>query len=127
MSEFGFAPGQFIASLIAFNIGVELGQLVVIALCFVAVGIWFGKKDWYRPWIVFPASLAIGGYAFGWFIERSLDVGLPIFAIVALTWVIGAALLLKKGWLARPGALVGCLGIAAALVILLRQVEGMIP
>ncbi|MEL6794907.1 MAG: HupE/UreJ family protein, partial [Pseudomonadota bacterium] len=49
LSEFGFAPGQFVASLIAFNIGVEIGQLVVIAVCFLTVGLWFGGRDWYRP------------------------------------------------------------------------------
>ncbi len=127
LSEFGFAPGQFVASLIAFNIGVEIGQLTVIAICFLAVGIWFGKRDWYRPGIVYPASLAIGGYSFAWFIERSLEIELPILAVVAITVVIGAALLAMKGWKDRMAMAAYVLATGAALTILLRIVEGMIP
>ncbi len=41
LGDFGLPPGQFVAALIGFNIGVELGQIVVIAvawaLCFVAL------------------------------------------------------------------------------------------
>ena len=127
LSEFGFAPGQFVASLIAFNIGVELGQLVVIGLCFLAVGIWFGKKAFYRPWIVYPASLAIGGYSFGWFVERSLEIELPVLAAMGFSVAIGAALLLAKGWRDRTGVLAGVLALAAALTFALRWIEGLIP
>ena len=127
LSEFGFAPGQFVASLVAFNIGVEIGQLVVIAICFLAVGLWFGKRDWYRPWIVFPASLAIGGYSFGWFIERSLEVELPVYAVMGLTLAIGLVLLSAKGWREKAGEMAGILALAAALTFVLRHPEGMIP
>lgn len=71
LGEFGLAPGRFIAGLIGFNVGVEVGQLTVIALAFLAVGIWFGRKPWYRSRIAIPASAviaAIGGY---WAIERT--------------------------------------------------------
>lgn len=127
LSEFGFAPGQFVASLIAFNIGVEIGQLTIIAICFLAIGIWFGKRDWYRPGVVYPASLAIGGYSFAWFIERSLEIELPIFAVVAMTVVIGAALLAFKGWRNRIAMAAYVLACGAALTFLLRIIEGMIP
>lgn len=127
LSEFGFAPGQFVASLIAFNVGVEIGQLTVIAICFLAVGIWFGKTDWYRPRIVYPASLAIGGYSFAWFIERSLEIELPILAVVALTVVIGAILLAMKGWKDRIGMAAYVLACGAVLTYFLRIIEGMIP
>ncbi len=92
----------FVASLFAFNVRVEIGQLTVIAICFLAVGIWLGKTDWYRPRNVHPASLATGGYSFAWFIERSLEIELPILAVVALTVVIGAILLAKKGRSEEP-------------------------
>jgi hypothetical protein len=70
LREIGLAPNHFVTGLIAFNVGVELGQLTVIAGCFLAVGIWFRKRAWYRQFITLPASLVIaliGGY---WFIER---------------------------------------------------------
>ncbi|WP_263387617.1 HupE/UreJ family protein [Ruegeria marisflavi] len=71
LGEFGLPAGQFLPALLGFNIGVELGQLTVIALAFLAVGVWFRKKPWYRGRIAIPASIVIalvGGY---WFVERA--------------------------------------------------------
>lgn len=70
LAEFGLPPGQFVAGLIGFNIGVEVGQLAVIAACYLAVGLWFADKPWYRRFIVFPASAAIALIAAYWFFDR---------------------------------------------------------
>ncbi|MEL7258458.1 MAG: HupE/UreJ family protein [Pseudomonadota bacterium] len=70
LGEFGLEPSRFIASLIAFNIGVEVGQLTVIALAFLAVGLWFGQKDWYRARIAIPASVIIALIGAYWSFER---------------------------------------------------------
>lgn len=70
LGEFGLPAGQFVAALIGFNVGVELGQLTVIALAFLAVGYWFGGKDWYRTSIAIPASLVIAAVGAYWFVER---------------------------------------------------------
>jgi hypothetical protein len=70
LGDVGLPDGQFAISLIAFNIGVEIGQLTVIAVAFLAVGLWFGKKDWYRPVIAIPASLAIAVIGAWWSFER---------------------------------------------------------
>lgn len=70
LNEIGLPPGQFVSSLIAFNVGVELGQLTVIAFCFVAVGFWFRHRHWYRHAITMPASIAIAVVAAYWFVER---------------------------------------------------------
>jgi hypothetical protein len=48
LADIGLSPTHFVTGLIAFNVGVELGQLAVIALCFLAVGLWFRSKSWYR-------------------------------------------------------------------------------
>lgn len=69
LGEFGLPDGQFIPALIAFNIGVELGQLTVIALAFLAVG-WFARKSWYRAGIAIPASCIIAAVGAYWCIER---------------------------------------------------------
>lgn len=61
---------HFAARLIGFNIGVEIGQLAVIAAAFLAVGLWFGKKDWYRSRIAIPASVVIAAIGAYWFVER---------------------------------------------------------
>lgn len=71
LGDFGIASGRFIEALIGFNIGVELGQLAVIAIAFALVG-WFMKKDWYRTAIVIPASLVIAAIGAWWVVERTL-------------------------------------------------------
>ncbi len=70
LGELGLQPGSFLISLIGFNIGVELGQLAVITAAFLAVGLWFGRKPWYRQGIAIPASAAIGLVGAWWFVER---------------------------------------------------------
>jgi hypothetical protein len=70
LTEIGLSPTHFVTGLIAFNLGVELGQLAVIGLCFVAVGLWFHSKSWYRKGVTVPASLAIAVIGSYWFIER---------------------------------------------------------
>ena len=72
LTEIGLSPNHFITGLIGFNIGVELGQLTVIALCFLAVGVWFRNKAWYRSYITNPASIAIALMAGWWVFERTV-------------------------------------------------------
>ena len=70
LTEIGLPPSDFILGLIAFNVGVEFGQLAVIALAFLVVG-WFVNKPWYRSRVVIPASLAIAAMGAFWFVERT--------------------------------------------------------
>jgi hypothetical protein len=69
LGDFGLPAGQFVPALIGFNIGVELGQLAVIAIAFVLVG-WAMKRVWYRRAIAVPASCVIAAVGAYWFIER---------------------------------------------------------
>lgn len=69
LGEISPSEGQWVTRLIGFNLGVEIGQLIVIAAAFLAVGLW-RKELWYRSRIVVPVSFAIalvGGY---WTVER---------------------------------------------------------
>ena len=70
LGDIGLSPGHFLASLIAFNVGVELGQLAILAGAFLAVGIWFGEKTWYRARVANPASAAIALMGLWWMFER---------------------------------------------------------
>ncbi|MFD1160611.1 HupE/UreJ family protein [Roseovarius aestuarii] len=70
LRELSVESGQFAASLIGFNIGVELGQVAVVLLCYLAVGYWFGARSWYHARIVVPASVLIALIAGYWFFER---------------------------------------------------------
>lgn len=71
LRELGLPEGEWVTALISFNVGVELGQLCVIALAFLAVG-WFRDRPWYRSRIVLPASAAIALIGLYWAFERAL-------------------------------------------------------
>ena len=72
LRDFGLGSGNYLAGLIGFNLGVELGQLSVIAGCFLLVGFWFGRKHWYRQRVTIPASIVIATIGGWWFYERVL-------------------------------------------------------
>lgn len=70
LAEFGLPAANFVPALLGFNVGVELGQLAVIAVAFALVGFWFGGKDWYRRIIAIPASVFIAIIGSYWFVQR---------------------------------------------------------
>ena len=69
LKDAGLARGDFLTGLVGFNCGVELGQLSVVALAFLAVG-WLRSKPSYRLAVVMPASIAIALVAAFWTIQR---------------------------------------------------------
>ena len=74
--DMGMPENAFATALISFNVGVELGQLSILLGAFLLIGLWFGRKKWYRELVVIPASLLISIIAFYWFIDR---LSLPFF------------------------------------------------
>lgn len=74
LGELGLPKHAFLESLLAFNGGVELGQITVILLAWVLVGRWAGDKPWYRQRVVVPASVAIALVALWWTVERAFLV-----------------------------------------------------
>ncbi len=70
LNEIGLPRNAFYTSLISFNIGVELGQIAVILVAYLLIGIWFSKEAWYRKRVVYPMSIAIALIAGYWTIER---------------------------------------------------------
>ncbi len=87
LGEFGLPEAQFIPALIGFNVGVELGQLTVIAMA--AIALWLGCQAaarakfegvqelvaeypvMFRAWSV-TGSLIIAVIAIYWVVERTL-------------------------------------------------------
>jgi hydrogenase/urease accessory protein HupE len=72
LNEFGLPEGAFIPALIGFNIGVELGQLTVIAVAALLLWTWAARQPWYRRIVAIPASLAIAAVGAYWAVERTL-------------------------------------------------------
>ncbi|WP_271952342.1 MULTISPECIES: HupE/UreJ family protein [Ruegeria] len=71
LEEISPSGGHWLTRLIGFNVGVEIGQLVVIAAAFLAVGLW-RKEPWYRSLIVVPVSFVIALVGALWTVERAL-------------------------------------------------------
>jgi len=67
--EFGLPEGQWLASLLSFNIGVELGQLTVILMAFTLLG-GIRKKSWYQTKVATPLSMIIAIMGVYWFVQR---------------------------------------------------------
>jgi len=72
LSELGLPRSQFATALVAFNAGVELGQLAVIGCAYALLGAWFKDRDWYRRRVVVPASAAIAAVGACWTVQRML-------------------------------------------------------
>ncbi|WP_293389767.1 HupE/UreJ family protein [Nevskia sp.] len=71
LKELGLPPSNFLGALLSFNVGVELGQLTVIALALLLTFRWRRHASW-RRWIVMPGSLAITLLALIWAGQRLL-------------------------------------------------------
>jgi hypothetical protein len=69
--ELGLAPSQYIISLVAFNIGVEVAQITVLLIALLCL-YRFQDKSWYRQRVIKPFSLFIALVGLYWFIERVL-------------------------------------------------------
>ena len=69
LRELGLPREEFLTALLTFNLGVEGGQLTVIAAALVVVAP-FMKKDWYRQRVVIPASIVIASIGLYWTVVR---------------------------------------------------------
>lgn len=70
LQELGLPRSEFVTALLAFNVGVEAGQLAVIGTAFLLVGWHCANRAWYRSRVVVPASVLIACAAVYWTIER---------------------------------------------------------
>ena len=70
LRELGLPRSEFLTALLAFNTGVEAGQLAVIAAATVLIAWRWSPRIWYRRRIVVPASALIAVTALYWTIAR---------------------------------------------------------
>jgi hydrogenase/urease accessory protein HupE len=69
LANLGLPQSEFLAALLSFNLGVEVGQLVVIGMMFVAIGR-LRNKAWYRQAAVVPLSVLIAAVGLYWTVTR---------------------------------------------------------
>jgi hypothetical protein len=72
LRDLGLPPASFLTALVTFNVGVEAGQISVIALAVAAVAYWRSDPRVYRRFVVQPASLLIAATGIAWTIQRVL-------------------------------------------------------
>ncbi|MEA2599443.1 MAG: hypothetical protein QOF89_435 [Acidobacteriota bacterium] len=70
LSQLGLPRSELLTALLSFNLGVEGGQLTVISLAFLLVGLPFRGQSWYRQRVVVPASCLIAAVGLYWSVQR---------------------------------------------------------
>lgn len=71
LRELGLPTKGLVASLLAFNIGVELGQICIVAVVFPLI-LWLSRQSFQRR-AVRAVSALILLFGLGWFVERVFD------------------------------------------------------
>ena len=69
LGELELPAAPLLVALLGFNVGVELGQLTVIVLAFLAT-LWLRNPDRYRKYAVVPGSICIALAGAYWMIQR---------------------------------------------------------
>lgn len=70
LNEIGLPRNKFFTSIISFNAGVELGQILIILFIYVLIIHPMGRKIWYKKIVVYPVSLIIASIALFWTFQR---------------------------------------------------------
>ena len=75
LSDLGLRQGSLVLSLVSFNLGVEIGQLAIVAMFLPLT--YFLRHTWaYQRVVVTTGSLTIASVALLWFIERAFNLKL---------------------------------------------------
>ncbi len=69
--DLGLTTNALFASLAGFNLGVELGQLVIVLAAFPLM-LALRRRGFYQPWVLRGGSAAIGTLAVTWVVQRAL-------------------------------------------------------
>jgi hypothetical protein len=69
LQELDLPAPSLVVGLLGFNLGVEFGQLAVIAIAW-GVTVWLKREDVYRRRVVVPGSIAIACFGVWWTVQR---------------------------------------------------------
>jgi hypothetical protein len=72
LRDLGLPASGLVPSLLAFNVGVEIGQLCIVAICF-PMTLWIAKQKFQRK-VVWAFSSVILLFGLGWFVERAFGL-----------------------------------------------------
>ena len=75
LAELGLPQETLVLSLLGFNVGVEIGQLVIVAV-FLPCAYFLRQTPFYRRGIFLGGSVLTLMIALVWFIERAFDLKL---------------------------------------------------
>lgn len=75
LAELGLPGDALVLALVGFNLGVELGQLAIVAL-FLPLAYSLRRSKFYRRAVMAGGSLLIALVALVWFVERAFDLSL---------------------------------------------------
>ena len=70
LNEIGLPRNTFFTSILSFNVGVEVCQILIISLVYFLIIKPFHSQVWYRKGIVYPISLMIALISSYWVFER---------------------------------------------------------
>ncbi|HEY0823118.1 MAG TPA: HupE/UreJ family protein [Ramlibacter sp.] len=73
LADLGLPQGALALALVGFNVGVELGQLAIVAV-FLPVAFALRATNFYRIGVLRFGSLAVAALAGWWFIQRAFDL-----------------------------------------------------
>lgn len=74
MGHLPFRMVDLLGIVIGFNVGVEIGQVAIVAVLF-PILFWLRKSRFYQPVILTAGSILLALVAGWWFIERAFDLG----------------------------------------------------
>ena len=74
LTELGLPAGARVLALLAFNLGVEAGQGLVLLAAFACTAALLRRPRTYRTWVVVPASLVIAAIGLYWTVQRVLSL-----------------------------------------------------
>lgn len=73
LTDLGLPKGALVLALVGFNLGVEIGQMAIVAV-FLPVAFYLRRSVLYRRVIFFGGSIVIALLATGWLVERVFDM-----------------------------------------------------
>ena len=73
LADLGLPQGALVLALVGFNVGVELGQLAIVAV-FLPLAFWLRTTRFYRVGVLTGGSVVVALLASWWFLQRAFEL-----------------------------------------------------